>query len=578
MLHLENDKSTTHNGYSLFLSGDELDEVRPLFDGFPHVSSPFHLEFAVTRLADVCDILSDYDLMAASGQLNKRITQLKPATMELVDNPVLPKFKLAPHLYQKDAVKYGIEHPRFLLGDEMGLGKTGTMIFLAEILKAHYQFKHVLIVCGINGAKYNWHQVEIPKFSHEHSHIVGGRINSKGRFVVGGTQERLCDLQMPHDEFYLLINLESLRDEKISAQLQHMISTGEIGMVIIDEVHKASGATSAQGKAIHKLRPKFRVGLTGTPIHNKPFDLYNIMKWLGYEYQTFAEFRLEHAYEIPKSIIRGGREIKYSEYVYKDLATLHEKLKKFMLRRTVDVLQLPEPIFKDEYVELDKEQQKLYTKIREDIINSASYKSALSTSEVLSNPGVVFVKARQAVSAPAIFGIKSDAKLERTAEIVEEALDAGKSIVIFAWFNATIDSYTHYLRGKFGASKILAVQEDTKNAQDIVSEFQNNNEPQVLIGTIGKLGTSFTITRADIVIFVDKHVVWSDYKQAYMRVWRQGQTKNVVIINLMVKDTVDERLEYLIAKGKSHSQQVVDGVVDEVDEYIAERFNVGDLL
>lgn len=578
MLYLTNDKSTQHNGYSLFLSGDELDEVRPLFEGFQHSSSPFYMEFSTTRLADVCDVLCEYDVMSEDKMLQKRIDKVRPAKLELVANPKLPTFKLGPHEYQKDAIKYGIDHPRFLLGDEMGLGKTGTMIFLSEILKAYYGFKHVLIVCGINGAKYNWHQIEIPKFSYEKSHIVGGRINTKGKFVVGGTKERLEDLKQEHDEFYLIINLESLRDEHISAQLQLMIATGDIGMVIIDEVHKASGAQSAQGKAIHKLRPRFRVGLTGTPIHNKPFDIYNIMKWLGYEYQTFDAFRSEHAYEIPKTIRRGDREIKFNDYVYKDLTSLHHKLKRFMLRRTVDVLQLPEPIFKDEYVELDKEQQKLYTKIREDIINSASYTSTLSTSEVISNPGVAFIKARQAVSAPSLFGIKSDAKLERVVEIVEEALEANKSIVIFAWFNATIDTYTIFLRNKFGKDTVLAIQQDTSNAQDIVSLFQNSDKPQVLIGTIGKLGTSFTVTRADIVIFVDKHVVWSDYKQAYMRVWRQGQTKNVVIINIMAKDTVDERLEYLIAKGKSHSAQVVDGIVDEVDDYINDKFRIEEFL
>ena len=175
MLYLENDKSTLHGGYSLFLSGDELEEVRPLFERFPHTSSPFYLEFAVNRLDDICDVLCDYELTSSKKELLKRILATKQVPLSINLNPSLPKFKLNPHEYQKEAVKYGIEHPRFLLGDEMGLGKTGTMIFLSEILKAHYNFKHALIVCGINGAKFNWHQIEIPKFSNEKSHIIGGR-------------------------------------------------------------------------------------------------------------------------------------------------------------------------------------------------------------------------------------------------------------------------------------------------------------------------------------------------------------------------------------------------------------------
>lgn len=575
MLLLSNDKSTTTNGYSYFLSGDELEEVRPLFAEVPHQSSPFSLEFSVNRLADICDILSDYDITSERSDIRKRIEQNKPKKMIPVANPVLPKFKLQPHDYQKEAVKYGLAHPRFLLGDEMGLGKSGTTVFLAEILKAYYGFKHTLIVCGINGAKFNWHLIEIPKFSYETSHIIGGRINAKGNYVVDDVKARLADLETDHDEFYLIINVESLRDESITKRLKTMIMDGRIGMVVIDEVHKCSGRTSAQGKAIHELRAKFRVGLTGTPIHNKPFDLYNIMRWLGYEYMPFNDFRLEYAYEIPKTMRVNGRVVEFKEYVYKDLSMLHAKLKQFMLRRTVDVLKLPTPIFKDEYVELDKKQFSLYNKIKDDIIKSSTHGSFLTASDAVTNPGVLFIKARQAVSCPSIFGVNDDAKLERVIEITEEALEDGKSIVVFGWFNATINHYGSVLGSKFGGC-VLPIYEDTKNVQEVVSKFQNGTTPQILIGSIGKLGTSFTITRADIVIFVDKHVVWADYKQAYMRVWRQGQTKNVVIINIMAKNTIDERLEHLLAVGKSHSEQVVDGI--QQDDYLFKKYRIEEFL
>lgn len=575
MLNLENGNSTVNQGYSLFLSGANLSEVKPLFASMPHNDHDDTLEFSTLKFQDICDILVDYELTSSNAQLRKRIAQNKPMIRHLISNPVLPKFKLAPHDYQKEALKYALEHPRFLLGDEMGLGKSGTMIFLAEILKAYYGFKHTLIVCGINGAKFNWHMIEIPKFSYESSHIIGGRVNKNGTYVIGDISSRIADLQAPHDEFYLIINIESLRDKDITETLKTMIMNGDIGLVVIDEVHKAAGRTSAQGKAIHQLRTKFRVGLTGTPIHNKPFDLYNIMKWLGYEYRKFEDFRLEYSYEVPKTMVVKGRMVQFYEYVYKDLSMLHNKLKEFMLRRTVDVLKLPTPIFKDEYVELDKSQLKLYNKIKEDIIKSSDYLYSITTEDIITNPAVGFIKARQAVSCPSMFGVNEDAKLERVIEIVEEALEDAKSVVIFAWFNATISHYYSVLHGRFGDS-ILIVDSSTDNAQEIVSEFQNSTKPAVLIGTIGKLGTSFTITKADIVIFVDKHVVWSDYKQAYMRVWRQGQTKNVLIINIMAKDTIDERLEYLIALGKSHSEQVVDGI--ESNEYINKKYSINEFL
>lgn len=449
------------------------------------------------------------------------------------------------------------------------LGKTGTSIFLSEILKSMYGFKHVLIVCGVNGAKFNWHQVEIPKFSYEKSHIIGGRVNRNGNFVIGTLEERISDLETDHDEFYLITNIESLRDETFTDTLKKLTVRGDIGMVIVDEVHKISGRTSAQGKAIHKLRPKYRVGLTGTPVYNKPFDLYNIMRWLGYEYMNFEDFRLVYATEVPRTMTVKGKMVKFFDYVYKDLSMLHERLKEFMLRRGPEVLNLPEPIFKDDYVELDKDQLKLYNKLKEDVIKSKSYSSLITAQDLLSNQSVEFVKARQAVACPHIFGVKHDAKLERTIELLEEAFANDQSVVIFGWFNETIYQYEKVLTDKFGDC-ILAVTPQTKNAQDIITHFQTETKPMALIGSIGKLGTSFTVTRADIVIFADTHVVWSDYKQAYSRVWRQGQTKTVLIINLLAKDTMDERLQDLIHFGKSKQDQIVDG--KDSDEYLIKKY------
>lgn len=575
MLHLTNKKNDVGGGYSLILQGDELQEVAQLFEHVPHIKGDGFIEFPNNKLSNICDTLSDYELSSEIKTLAKRINECKPPLLQLQEDVKLPVFKLQPHTYQAEAVKYGIAKKKFLLADDMGLGKTGAMIYFAEILKAFYGFKHALVVCGINGAKFNWHQIEVPKFSYESSHIIGSRVNARGNFVIGDIPERIADLKAPHDEFYLIINVESLRSEEISDTLQEMIVSGEIGIVIIDEVHKCSGASSEQGKAIHKLMAPYRVGLTGTPIYNKPFDLYNILKWLGKEGRTLTEFKEEYAYPVPTTMKVKGRMVHFVNYVYKDLSLLHHRLKDFMLRRTVDFLNLPEPIFIDEYVELGKKQLALYNKIKDDILKANNYDSFLSPDQAVVNPGVEFTKARQAVSCPSEFGISEDAKLSRVLEIVEEAIDNGRSVVIFGWFNATVRTYYDVLRSKYG-DNVLGVLPDTKNPQDVITAFQTSSAPQVLIGSIGKLGTSYTITRADMVIFVDKHVVWSDYKQAYMRVWRQGQKKTVVIINIMAKDTIDERLEHLLTVGRSHGEQIVDG--KSPDKYIEERYSIDQLL
>ena len=567
MLSIDLRPSTTVGGYSYYVSpiDERLLTIGTIVDD--------EVEIPNSRLVPLMDILISDDITSPRKDVLKKLLKMKPKSLPEKREVVLPKFKLQPRPHQVEAIKFAVEKERFLNCDEMGLGKTGSTMYTVELLKSYYDFKHCLVVCGINGAKYNWHQVEIPKFSYEKSHMIGSRINRRGRFVVEGNDEKYEDLLKEHDEFYLIINIESLRDERISKQLQEMIFDGRIGVVVVDEIHKCKGHTSAQGKAIQKLRPRFRFGLTGTPVHNKPLDVYNLLMWIGGEYRTFSDFRNEHCIEVPQQVVMNRRIVNFSKWVYKDLKPLHDQLSNIMIRRTVELLNLPEPIFKTEFVDLYPQQQKAYAIEKESILEKLGSQTTLDNMHE-KNPAVLFTRLRQIVSAPSTFGINQDAKKDRMIELCEELVESGKSVVIFTWFNETTFAYSKELRDKFPGN-VVVVDKNTKNVQNAVTEFQEGSQ-QILIGNLTKLGTSFTITKADYVIFIEKHVVWSDYKQAYMRVWRQGQTKTVVIIDIMAKDTIDERLEYLVQLGRSHSQQIVDG--DEDISFYLDKYNLEDMI
>jgi len=66
------------------------------------------------------------------------------------------KFKTTPFSYQRDGILAALKTRNLLLGDEQGLGKTLQAIYTADIKSSVEGYKYTLIVCGVNGLKYNW--------------------------------------------------------------------------------------------------------------------------------------------------------------------------------------------------------------------------------------------------------------------------------------------------------------------------------------------------------------------------------------------------------------------------------------
>ena len=186
--------------------------------------------------------------------------------------------------YQLDGVRYGLNHHNFLLLDEQGLGKTLQIITLARYKKLHQGLKHCLIICGVNSLKFNW-QREVEKFcKDERAVVLGTRVNSKGKVVSTTVEEMKQQIDNVPEEFFWVMNIERIRlnDEDKKAKdvvVQHfnkLIEAGELGMIVIDEVHKSKSITSSTAKGIMAFNSKAsKVAMTGTLLVNNPLDLYS---------------------------------------------------------------------------------------------------------------------------------------------------------------------------------------------------------------------------------------------------------------------------------------------------------------
>lgn len=565
MINIEIEKSFKCNGdYSLFISFDYDERIVSVIRALPtRYYNPTDKEWEVpfNKLDLIVKQLGDFDF-TISGKYIK---------LDDEENIELPKdfeFKTTPFEHQVEGVKFGLSHDKWLLGDEQGLGKTKQAIDIAIARKV----KHCLIVCCVNSLKWNW-QNEVVTHSNEQGYILGQR-ERNGNIYIGSNAERLEDLDFPEDlPYFIITNIETLRykvktgkkvtkkvngrlrevDEyayPITDRLQELCDMGEIGMIVVDEFHKCKNPEAEQAKQILRLTSNVEMAMTGTPLMNAPLDLYMPLKWLGYEKHTFYQFRNHHC--------NMGGYGGYQVVGYKNLDELSDMLDNIMLRRLKDdVLDLPEKLLVNEYVEMSKEQEKIYFEARDEVVNN------IDKIKMTSNPLSELIRLRQATGYTGILSstVNESAKFDRMVEIVEDAVENGTKVVIFSTWTQITNPAFELLSKKYKGVMITGETKDS-DRMSYVEAFQNDDSVKFIIGTIGAMGTGLTLTAGTVEIFLDEPWNMALKEQAIDRCHRIGQKSNITVYTLICRGTIDERINDLVMKKGAISQILVDGKIE----------------
>ena len=489
-------------------------------------------------------------------------------------------FTTKPYKHQMEGVIYGLEHESFLLGDDQGLGKTKEIIDIAMCRKQTDGLKHCLIICGINGNKYNWAD-EVKIHSREDSWILGTRFTKRPpiKMIEGSTKDKMEDLNnIPH-QFFWITNIETLRGgsfkEKqgkrtvtrfpIAEKIQELCDRGIIGMIAFDEAHKAKNPDSQQGKALLSIDCKGpKIPMSGTFVLNNPLDLYLPLKWAGFETHSFYAYK-QHYCTMGGF---GGKEI----VGYKNLDELRSMVSKVMLRRVKgDVLDLPPKVHTIEWVDAYPEQKALYKDVRDQVRDN------IDKVKVHPDPLSEMLRLRQVTGYPGILSstVTKSAKMDRMEELVEEeVLVGGKAIIFSHW-----SEMTNVIRNKLKKYNPAYITGEVGSVQRMEEKdrFQNDPNCKVMIGTIGALGTGFTLTAAQLVIFVDEPWNRGIKDQAEDRAHRIGTRGTVRIVTILTRDTVDEGVYNLVQKKGKMADLLVDGKVDgkNVDNVLSYLLNFG---
>ena len=463
------------------------------------------------------------------------------------------QYKTTPFEYQKEGIEWLINHPNSLLLDAPGLGKSIQVIYTAEELKNQKQIEHCLIICGINTLKNNWKK-EIQKHSNLDCIIIGEKINSKGKITYTSIKERAEQLYKPIKEFFIIINIESLRSNTVIDAIRN--SKNNFDMIAFDECHKAKSPSSDQGKNLLKLAKigKYHYGLTGTVLVNSPLDAYVPLKFIGEEKSTYTNFK--RYYCIYQNLF-GHQQIAG----YKNIEVLKNEINNCSLRRTKDLLDLPPKVIVPEYIDLPEAHNKFYEDLRKGITEEADRINIKTTSLL----GLV-TRLREAATCPTMISTKDfgNAKLERACDLVEEICSNNEKIVIFSTFKEPL--YILYGRLMKYNPLLCTGDQPEEEINSNIDNFQNKDENKIMLCTTSKMGTGITLTRASYEIFLDSNWTARLEEQCEDRCWRIGSTKSVIIYKLIARNTIDERIQGILERKKGISDYMIDNKLSEDEE------------
>ncbi|MGK9166716.1 DEAD/DEAH box helicase [Inquilinus limosus] len=440
--------------------------------------------------------------------------------------------------YQLQAVEAVKGLPFAALFHEQGLGKTKIGIDLAlEWLRAR-TVDAVLFVTKRSLVQ-NWTE-EIAA----HSHL-------KARVLDQNHGANFYALNSPTPIF--LAHYEVLRSEE--RRLALFLKTRRVA-AILDEAHKIKNPDAEVTRTLHRLASGFtrRVIMTGTPVANRPYDLWSQIffldqgRALGSDFSSFKA-KLDLTNDLWKDDARRRDFEAELEQVFARIAP-------FSVRETKATagLQLPDKQIANLLVPLAPRQRELYEAIRRDLRATVVTGDQLvedDAEEVLKR----LLRLVQLASNPRLIDeayAEVPGKLAVLHRLVKEAVNAGSKIIVWTSFVANADWLAAEL-AEHGSVKVHgALDMETRNAA--IAAFKTDPEVNVLVATPGAAKEGLTLTVANQAVFFDRSFSLDDYLQAQDRIHRISQTQTCFVWNLIGAETVDEWVDSLLTAKRLAAQ------------------------
>jgi len=439
-------------------------------------------------------------------------------------------------------------HLHSLLADDMGLGKTiQTAAALRHTMEKRTASVPSLIVC--------------PKSVIRHWHRELKRCYPSLRvyeYIGSGRDRKLWQRS------YAGVVISTYNT--VSRDIESIRKT-PLFFLVLDESTRIKNPQTKRARAVKQLNAAHRIALSGTPVENRPAELWSVFDFLmkGHlgAYETF-----QRVFEQP--IIEGDRT---------SADWLGKRVGPFVLRRRKEQVatDLPPKIeMPPEWVELTLEQRRLYVAIQNKEAKPA--RDALLAGDRVGTPGIlaILTKLLQVCDHPALVmhqmqpienrSEKFDLALERVCEIVRQ----GEHVVLFSRFLGSLRLFCTALKEQGVSWVYLDGSVPLDERQRRIDAF-NADQAQVALCSLLAVSHGVNLTAANHVIHFDRWWNPAVEDQATDRVHRIGQSETVFVHRILTMNTLEEKIATLLERKRGLSDRIMDAAVQHQGSWTREE-------
>lgn len=417
-------------------------------------------------------------------------------------------------------------HP--LLADEMGLGKT--LQVLSLLLAVRPLDEPALIVCPAS---------VVPVWSAEIRKFFPG--TTTGVLTRG---RRFDETPAPR---VWIASYSQLRRHKA------LLESYKFGYAVLDEAQFIKNPEAKVTQACLAIRATHRLALSGTPVENRPGDLWALFRFL-----------------MPGLL---GRRKGFEDGFEEDAPAASEKLRAqispFVLRRTKREVakDLPEKVESVLPCPLTEMQREEYRKL---VAGGMEEFAGVAPGAVASSMNflTLLTRLRQAACDPGLLPWRADAPPEQSGKLLilfdrlAEIVAAGRKAVVFSQFTTLLDRAKGGLRTRFPDTPVYELTGASGDREGPVANFQKAKGAAIILVSLRAGGTGVTLTAGDYVFLMDPWWNPAVEAQAVDRVHRIGREKTVFVYRMTATDTVEDR----IARLKDAKRELFDRVIGDIPD------------
>jgi SNF2 family DNA or RNA helicase len=328
-------------------------------------------------------------------------------------------------------------------------------------------------------------------------------------------------------------------------------------MLVVDEISYLKNTRTERFKSLAVFLDRFkrRFGLTGSPAPNSLLDVFGPQLVIdrGATFGRFiTHFRTNYFYQTGF----GG----YTWALKESSAdTIHSLLADKVLRmKAEDYLDMPELLLNRVYVDLPKAARAIYKELEDKLLIE------FESDQVTATNAAVAVGKCQQIANGAVYVDGNEREIkdihEEKLNAVEELVEGlnGKPCIIGYHFKHDLQR----LKKLFPHAPHIGSGSTGKEMQAIIDKW-NNGEYSVLLAHPQSAGHGLNLQGSGhAVIWFSNTWSLEIYEQFIRRLWRQGQRNNIVVHQIIAKDTIDEAIVAAISSKDKTQQALMDAVRD----------------